>query len=649
MRWFSRFSPSLVTRLTAAFAALGLLPVGLLAYRLIDVNKAAMSEQVESTQALFSRNAAEQVTAFVNTQMLLAQSLAGNAVLADPRSPAAQTLLSETLRAWTRLGVLAIAMVDTEGRQALLVQIRDEATRKRVTPVLQAGPGQEVLGFPGSPFPLLRVSADLPGEIGFVWVVADGQALFDALDFYEYGQGSMKVALTTREGTDLVGSSKGFPPELIEKARTLWLQGTELAIEPSTEGEKWLGSYAPVAGTDWLVLSRQPSRIAYQVARDMTRQAWVAVALVGLAVTMLSALAYISVVKPMRELAGAQRRLAGLSPKAGGGSEIDQLKNSFEALERRMKEQGQLDEVFLGRYQVLDVLGTGAMGTVFLGRDPKLERKLAIKTVRLGRGSGAEKQKDLLERLLQEATITAQFNHPNIVSVYDVQDSGDAAFVAMEFVDGTNLEQLVWKQGRLSPDQVVFLGAAVARGLEAAHTHDLVHRDVKPANILLGRDGSIKVTDFGIAEILSSVAPAGDVVFGTPGYLPPEALRGERYEANGDLFSLGAVLYFCLTGSRAFEGKTLKEVVRKTLFGIVERPSASTPDIPARLDSLVMDLLSTRPGDRPASATRVAEELEAISQQLGAHWQLSEEVFLSEGTSESEAAYLPTTPMAVGD
>ncbi len=639
----SRFSPSLVTRLAVTLAVVGLLPVGLLAFRLIGVNERAMSDQVESTHSLFSRNAAEQVNAFVSTQVLLAQSLAGNSVLADPRSPGAQTLLSETLRAWSKLDVLAIAVVDREGEQALLVQIADTAIRERVAEVLGAAPEKEILGFPGSPYPLLRVSADLPGKIGFVWVVADGRALADALESYEYGQGRVKVTLTTGEGTDLIGSSEGFPEAMLKEARTLWLQGAHPDFEHPTEGGRWLGSYFPVPGTDWIVLSRQPLEIAHSVARAMKRQAWVAVGLVALAVALLSTLAYISVVKPMRELARAQRRLAGLGTGAGQGNEIDQLKASFEALERRLREQGQLDEVFLGRYQVLDVLGTGAMGTVFLGRDPKLERKLAIKTVRLGREAGRKKKKELLDRLLQEAVMTARLNHPNIVAVYDVQDSDDAAFLAMEFIDGTNLEQLVWQQGSLEPDQVVFLGAAVARGLAAAHAHGLVHRDVKPANILLGKDGSIKVTDFGIAEALSTVAPQSDVVFGTPGYLPPEALRGERYDATGDLFSLGAVLYFCLTGRRAFEGKTLKDIIRKTLFGTIERPSTTVTGVPTELDELVMRLLASKPARRPSDAAAVAEQLETLSRELGARWQLAEEAFLAERSVESEAAYLPTT------
>src|SRR5436305_11987807 len=142
--------------------------------------------------------------------------------------------------------------------------------------------------------------------------------------------------------------------------------------------------------------------------------------------------------------------------------------------------------------------------------------------------------------------------------------------MALELVDGGSLEHLLLRRGRLSPGEVAPLGAAIAHGLAAAHARDIVHRDVKPANVLLGRDGSIKVTDFGIADLIAATSRADGLVFGTPGYLPPEALRGSGHDRTGDLFALGVVLYECLAGVKPFGGFEVSDVVQGTLFGAMK-------------------------------------------------------------------------------
>ena len=155
---------------------------------------------------------------------------------------------------------------------------------------------------------------------------------------------------------------------------------------------------------------------------------------------------------------------------------------------------------------------------------------------------------------MREAVTAARFSHPNVVAVYDVEESPEGAYIAMELVEGISLERLLLQRGRLRPAEVIPLGAAIARGLAAAHARDIVHRDVKPANVMLGRDGSIKVTDFGIADLIAASVRADGLVFGTPGYLPPEALRGAGHNRAGDLFALGVVLYECLAGVKPFGG-----------------------------------------------------------------------------------------------
>jgi serine/threonine-protein kinase len=317
----------------------------------------------------------------------------------------------------------------------------------------------------------------------------------------------------------------------------------------------------------------------------------------------------------VRELVEGQRRLARLPAGQPGGDEIGELRRAFEALERSLADRSRLDNVFLGRYQVVEPLGTGAMGSVFRGWDPKLQRPVALKTVRLEPGSDTGKRRQLMATLLREAVTLARLSHPHVVPVYDLEDSPDGAFIAMELVDGVNLETLLWEQGRMSPARAVPLAAAIARALEAAHAIGIVHRDIKPANVLLGWDGSIKVSDFGIAELLASLGgDEGDrTVVGTPGYLPPETLERGEYGKTGDLFALGVILYRALRGIHPFSGGTPSEIVRATMMRTLPPLSRSVPGLPEDLDRLVLSLLEKSEALRPADAGAVAAELERIA------------------------------------
>ncbi len=637
-------APPLLVRVALALALVGLLPMALTAYRLIGINEDAMDEQVDSTHTLAARTAAERVDAFLATRIALARGLASNPALADPRSAEARVLLAQNLQAWAGLGVLAIAVTNEAGEQVILAQLADEEEKRRVATAFALPDELEVSVVAGEPHPAVRLAVPLPAVSAKLWLVADGADLVAALDTAELGE-EAELVLADREGVVMLGPPIEFPPSLIEEARSGWLQGTRPSFRLAAGGEEFIGAHAPVIHARWTVLSRQPTRVARQVARRMSRAAGLAVGLASVLVAALCAVAYATVVRPIRQLASAQRRLAGVGARSRSGSEIDQLKASFEALEQRLKDRQALDQVFLGRYQILEVVGSGAMGTVFKGHDPKLQRPVALKTIRLDAKIGRERRTELISRLLQEAITVAKFNHPNIVAVYDVEDRPEAAFVAMEFVDGASLERLLWSSQRLASARVLPLGAGIAAGLAAAHEHGLVHRDVKPANILLGRNGSIKVTDFGIAEFLSSMSPTQDVVFGTPGYLPPEALQGQGYDRSGDLFSLGAILYYCLTGRRPFEGRSVREVIRKTMFSSVTPPRKLEPSVPPDLESLVMELLSIDRNRRPGDAGEVGERLERMAGAAGASWSLPDGVFdeVVEREERDEARYVATT------
>ncbi len=301
------------------------------------------------------------------------------------------------------------------------------------------------------------------------------------------------------------------------------------------------------------------------------------------------------------------------------------VQRSLESLEAFVAERRALDNVFLGRYQVLDVLGTGAMGTVFRGRDPRLQRAVALKTVHLGRESEPEKKRSLIETQRREAVALAQLSHPNVVAVFDLADAPDAAFIAMELVEGPSLEVLLSRRGRLTPQEVIPLAAGIAGGLAAAHAQGIVHRDIKPANVLLGRDGSIKVSDFGIAGFLSLASGEPGNPVGTPGFLPPEALRGEGQEEAGDLFSLGVVMYTCLAGRGPFRRPSLTETIAATLRGELEPLEQQVPELPPSLGNLVRELLELDPRQRRSDASGVAAELEEMAAGRRLRWRLRDE------------------------
>ena len=266
--------------------------------------------------------------------------------------------------------------------------------------------------------------------------------------------------------------------------------------------------------------------------------------------------------------------------------------------------------LYFGRYQALEMLAEGAMGVVFRGWDPRLKRPVALKTLRLGGLADQVDSRPALSHLIHEASTLARFSHPNIVAVYDAGSANEIAFIVMELVDGISL-QLQLLLGPLSPAQTVKLGSAIASALASAHDHGIVHRDIKPGNILLGHGGVVKVSDFGLADLVTSLNTDSRRIFGTPGYVPPESFLSEAHTPAGDLFSLGAVLYKCVTGSPAFTGADERELLTNNLLAEVTSPLDARAEIPVDMSRLVVSLLSRDPAARP-SAGETLERLDVI-------------------------------------
>jgi eukaryotic-like serine/threonine-protein kinase len=258
-----------------------------------------------------------------------------------------------------------------------------------------------------------------------------------------------------------------------------------------------------------------------------------------------------------------------------------------------------------GRYDLVRPLGHGAMATVDLAHDVDLDRPVALKRL----AENLARDEDLQRRFLREARLAARLAHPNVVRVFDVGEDAGRPFIAMEFVEGETLAELVARRGPLPAAEAASLGMQACAGLAAAHAAGLVHRDVKPQNLLLGTDGVLKLGDFGIAagNEGTRLTLAGTVL-GTAGYLAPEQARGERVTASADIYALGAVLYELLTGEPNRSASSLAELGAADTF----RPpdlAARVPNAPPELVAAVTACLSLRPDDRPSSAAALARML----------------------------------------
>lgn len=262
-----------------------------------------------------------------------------------------------------------------------------------------------------------------------------------------------------------------------------------------------------------------------------------------------------------------------------------------------------------GRYELVRPLGHGAMATVDLARDVELDRPVALKRL----AENLARDADLLRRFLREARLAARLAHPNVVRVFDVGKDEGRPFIAMEYVEGETLAELVARRGALPAAEAAALGVQMCAGLAAVHGAGLVHRDVKPQNLLLGLDGVLKLGDFGIAagNEGTRLTLAGTVL-GTAGYLAPEQARGEQVTAAADIYAVGAVLYELLTGEPARGAGSLAELGSGDGF-VPPDLAARRPDAPDELVAAVTACLSLQPEDRPSSAAALARLLAPVA------------------------------------
>jgi serine/threonine-protein kinase len=265
----------------------------------------------------------------------------------------------------------------------------------------------------------------------------------------------------------------------------------------------------------------------------------------------------------------------------------------------------------LGKYRIDSILGKGAMGVVYKAFDPLIERVVALKTIRKEMFTEKE-QADLIGRFKNEAQAAGRLNHPNIVTVYDYGEDAESAYIAMEFVDGVGLDTLLAPERSTDLPRVLAWMGDLLGGLAYAHTRGVVHRDVKPANLLITRDGQVKISDFGIARIESSTLTQAGAMVGTPSYMSPEQFRGDAIDGRSDVFSAGIVLYQLLTGARPFSG-TASIVMQQILNEDPAPPSQALPALGTRFDAVLARAMAKLPEARYPSARAFHEALLAAA------------------------------------
>lgn len=291
-----------------------------------------------------------------------------------------------------------------------------------------------------------------------------------------------------------------------------------------------------------------------------------------------------------------------------------QMKTMSMTSEARISDQGLVPgNTFAGRYEVKEILGQGGMGTVFRANDRELGEIIAIKTLKR---EFLEQDPTALERFRSEIRLARRISHRNVVRTHDIGEFSGVYFITMEFVEGKSLRDLIRSRGRLPVPVTLSVGKQLARALEIAHEQGVIHRDIKPHNMVVESDGVLKVMDFGIARLAAQPAESGvtqaGMIVGTPEYMAPEQVMGKTLDARADLYACGCVLYECLTGKTPITADTPYQLVARLLEDTPARVSSLNAEVPAALDALIEELLAKEPAGRPASALALHDRLAAI-------------------------------------
>jgi serine/threonine-protein kinase len=265
----------------------------------------------------------------------------------------------------------------------------------------------------------------------------------------------------------------------------------------------------------------------------------------------------------------------------------------------------------IGRYQIVRELGRGAMGVVYLATDPTIGRQVAIKTIRLGEVSNTAERDRLHERLFREARSAGKLSHPGIITVYNMEEHGDVAFIAMEYVNGRTLDDLLSGGVPIPSSHMFSILGQTAVALDYAHQKGIVHRDIKPANIMIDEEGTVKIADFGIAKVNASEQfTMTGAILGTPHYMSPEQVQGQAVDGRSDQFSLSVIAYEMLTGEKPFTGDQLTTVVYKIVADTPPLAQRLNPTLSTQIETVLRKGLAKKPENRYPSCQKFLDGLE---------------------------------------
>ena len=301
-----------------------------------------------------------------------------------------------------------------------------------------------------------------------------------------------------------------------------------------------------------------------------------------------------------RAIAMDQSVILGASSKSTGGLKLDK-----EGIEKPM----------LGRYAVEKELGKGAMGAVYLGKDPKISRIVAIKTMALSQEFEEDELQEVKTRFFREAETAGRLSHPNIVTIFDAGEEHDLAYIAMEFLKGHDMTRYGKADNLLPINTVMDIIRRAAEALHYAHKQNVVHRDIKPANIMYEPDtNSLKITDFGIARITDSSKTKTGMVLGTPSYMSPEQLAGKKVDGRSDLFSLGVMMFQLITGQLPFKGDSMAALMYKIANQPHPKPDTIRPDLPRCVTVIINRAMAKDPAKRYQSGAQMSADLRKCMQ-----------------------------------
>jgi CHASE2 domain-containing sensor protein len=266
----------------------------------------------------------------------------------------------------------------------------------------------------------------------------------------------------------------------------------------------------------------------------------------------------------------------------------------------------------IGRYKILDKQGKGSMGVVFKALDPKINRLVALKIIQFSEEFDEEVIQEIKERFFREAEIAGQLSHPSIVTIHDLGDDGDVTYMAMEFLEGENLDSFINKENLLPLRKILNVVSRISSALDYAHKQNVIHRDIKPANVMLLKNGNIKVTDFGIAKAISASRTKTGVILGTPNYMSPEQIMGQKIDLRSDIFSLGVLFYQLLTGELPFHGENLSGLLYQITQVTHPSPRNFNPKIPKVCEQILNKAMAKDPNKRFGSAGEFSRVTNAL-------------------------------------